>query len=205
MPRLRELRALKAADPLAFFEGAVKGAADIPDDVSIAPSSTSTTGGASLFTRYSGVGSQGTGGTTTTKQTSKNRRREERKRARGKRGSVYEEEYLVQSVGRLVERVNKVGAEVEATVEGCLGRGMRERARAVEAAMKEVVGMCEACLEEVWEVGSPVGLGTGVNGQNGEVVAPKGGEGVLWESLEQPWKKAGPPIVKKYESSGLLG
>ena len=115
---------------------------------------------------------------------------------------MYEEEYLVQSVGRLVERVNKVGAEVEATVEGCLGRGMRERARAVEAAMREVVGMCEACLEEVWEVGSGM---PAMNGGAGEAaVAPKGGEGVLWESLEQPWKKAGPPTVKKYEASGLL-
>jgi len=90
---------------------------------------------------------------------------------------------LVQSVGRLVERVNKVGAEVE-------------------AAMKEVVGMCEACLEEVWEVGSSTWA---LNGEAGDAaVAPKGGEGVLWESLEQPWKKAGPPTVKKYEASGLL-
>ena len=80
---------------------------------------------------------------------------------------------------------------------------MRERARAVQEAMKEVVGMCEKCLEEVWEVGTSMPVMNGLGGE--AAVAPKGGEGVLWESLEQPWKKAGPPTVKKYESSGLLG
>lgn len=222
VPRLRELRKLKAADPLAFFEGAVSGAADVPDNVSVAPSATSTQGGASLFTRYTGgaSGMTGTMNTATTRKTSKNRRREERKRARGKKGSVYEEEYLVNSIGRLVERVNEVGADVVATVEGLLGRGMRERARAVEGGMKEVVGMCEGCVGEVWEVGSGRGVGEGnglvrrmgelaldANGRaegEGDAVRHTGGDAVLWDSLEQSWRKNGPPTIKKFERSGLL-
>lgn len=217
IPRLRELRKLKAADPLAFFEGMVTGAEDIPDNVSIAPSSTSTAGGASLFTRY-GSGTQAGGNkhgtstinTQTTRKTSKNRRREERKRARGKKGSVYEEEYLVMSVGRLVERVNEVGPDVRETVEGLLGRGMRERARAVEGAMREVVGICEGVVGEVWEVDAVAGGIGGVDGVDGTVVEgegggrPAGADGVLWESLGQQWKKNGPPVVKKFERSGLL-
>ena len=136
VPRVRELRTKKAEDPLAFFDGDVNGGADIPDNVSLAPTDASTTGG-SLFTRY--TNRTGTVGTNATRRTSKNRRREERKRARGKKGSVYEEEYLVNSVGRLIDRVNFVNNEVERLVIGLMRRGMRERARAVENAMVEVV------------------------------------------------------------------
>jgi elongator complex protein 1 len=215
VPRLRDLRKLKAADPLAFFEGMVTGAEDVPDNVSIAPSATSTVGGASLFTRY-GNGTQAGGNkhgtstinTTTTRKTSKNRRREERKRARGKKGSVYEEEYLVMSVGRLVERINEVAADVTETVEGLLSRGMRERARAVEGAMAEVVAVCEAVVGEVWEVdisGKNVAL-DGEEGveEGGGGARPAGADGVLWESLGQQWKKIRPPAVRKFEPSGLL-
>jgi len=211
LPRLRELRTLKSTDPLAFFEGAVTGAQDIPDNVSIAPSATSTAGGASLFTRYTGAGASGTLASNATRKTSKNKRREERKRARGKKGSVYEEEYLVNSVGRLIARVNEMSADVEATVEACLGRmggSMRERGRAVAELMREVVEICQGCVEEVWEVGvkaetMPPTNGAGGNGDE-ETYRPQGGDAVLWESLEQSWRKNGPPTVKPFERSKLL-
>ncbi|KAL8946014.1 MAG: hypothetical protein Q9222_007532, partial [Ikaeria aurantiellina] len=90
IPRILELRAKKQEDPLAFFEGDVNGGKDIPDDVSLAPTDASTMGGGSLFTRYTNR-SSGTAATGTSRRSSKNRRREERKRARGKKGSVYEE------------------------------------------------------------------------------------------------------------------
>ncbi len=103
VPRILELREKKKADPLAFFEGDANDGKDIPDDVSLAPTDASTMGG-SLFTRYTGrTGTMtGTAGTGTSRRSSKNRRREERKRARGKKGSVYEEEYLVNSVSRVI-------------------------------------------------------------------------------------------------------
>lgn len=215
LPRLRELRHLKTIDPLAFFEGTVTGAQDIPDNVSIAPSATSTAGGASLFTRYTGAGASGTLASNATRKTSKNKRREERKRARGKKGSVYEEEYLVNSVGRLIERVNGMNADVEATVEACLGRmgdGMRERGRAVAELMAEVMGICEGCVVEVWEVGAKVApsneaMAAVVNGARGgeeEEYRPQGGDAVLWESLEQSWRKNGPPSIKPFQRSRLL-
>ena len=123
IPRIRELRTKKAEDPLAFWEGDGPGGG-VPDDVSIAPTDASTTGG-SLFTRY--TNQTGTVGTSATRRTSKNRRREERKRARGKKGSVYEEEYLVNSVERLIQRVNDVGEEVSRLVDGLFRRRMREQ------------------------------------------------------------------------------
>ena len=138
--RILHLRHLKSLDPLAFFGGDPTldpenpNSTDIPDNISLAPTDATTTAGrASLFTRPglggSALGPGGDrlltrfGGTQYTHQTSKTRRREERKRARGKPGSVYEEEYLVASVGRLVSKVNGMGGEVERVVEGLVRVG----------------------------------------------------------------------------------
>lgn len=49
VPRLRELRAKKAEDPLAFYEGA-DGGEGIPDNISVA--ATETTSGGTFMTRY---------------------------------------------------------------------------------------------------------------------------------------------------------
>ncbi|KAI9671737.1 MAG: hypothetical protein M1831_003265 [Alyxoria varia] len=111
VPRLKELREIKARDPLAFFgdaanHGGANDGADIPDDMSLAASSTASTNATTLVTRYTNRHSNATLGTNTSRRSSKKRRAEERKRAKGKKGSVYEEEYLVASIGRLVERVN---------------------------------------------------------------------------------------------------
>lgn len=197
VPRIRELRAKKAEDPLAFFNGDANEGTDIPDNVSLAPTDASTTGG-SLFTRY--TNRTGTVGTNATRKTSKNRRKEERKKARGKQGSVYEEEYLVNSVGRLIERINLVNEEVERLIVGLMRRGMRERARAVENAMVEVVELCWNCMGEVF---ADVEGKIGAEGKEDEE-RPKGGEGVLWDTLEEE-KKREVPLVKGFKRLSLLG
>lgn len=179
VPRIHELREKKAEDPLAFFEGDVAGGADIPDNVSLAPTDASTAG-VSLFTRY--TNHTGTVGTNVTRQTSKNRRREERKRARGKKGSVYEEEYLINSVGRLVERVNSVGEDVSNLVLGLMRRGMRERAVAVDATMVEVVKLCKNASSQI----IPPSKEEQGSKQDAEeaIRRPTGGDGVLFDSIE---------------------
>ncbi|KAK3082365.1 hypothetical protein LTS18_004277 [Coniosporium uncinatum] len=202
IPRLRDLRKKKAENPLAFYDPTTAdGDADVPDNVSLAPTDASTSGG-TFMTQY--TNRTGTVGTNATRRTSKNRRREERKRARGKKGSVYEEEYLVSSVERLVERANETGEEVGRLVEGLVRRGMRERAGAVERGMGEVVGMCEGCVEEVFEVGKDKvgqqGEGEETEGQG----RPLGGEGVVWDSLESGVKRV-VPVVKRFERLSLLG
>ncbi|KAK5165983.1 hypothetical protein LTR04_000926 [Oleoguttula sp. CCFEE 6159] len=212
VPRLRELRLKKADDPLAFLDGTTPTAsgADIPDNISLAPTDTSTSGG-TFMTRYTSRSSgSGTLSTTATRKTSKNRRREERKRARGKKGSVYEEEYLVNSTGRLVERVNSVGEEVARLVEGLMRRKMRERAAAVEAAMREVVGMCKGCLDEVFQVGESKmerenrdGAEGGVT-EEGEGARPSGGDGVFWDAMEEGRRRREAPVVKAFEGLALL-
>lgn len=200
VPRILELRAKKAEDPLAFFQGEAAGGADIPDNISLAPTDASTMG-TSLFTRY--TNRTGTVATNATRQTSKKRQREERKRARGKKGSVYEEEYLVNSVGRLVERVNAVGDEVERLVVGLMRRGMRERAVAVEGAMVEVVGLCKESVDKVFlKRQTEVGKGGEKVDDVGE--RPNGGDGVLWDSMEGQQIREAPP-VKAFTRLSLLG
>ncbi|KAH6674491.1 elongator complex protein-like protein 1 [Halenospora varia] len=205
VPRIRELRAKALADPLAFYEGERGGDGELPDDVSVAASSRLSTN-RSLFTRYTGRGSQGqsigTAGTGVSRATSKNRRREERKRARGKKGSVYEEEYLIASVGRLIDRVQSVRGEVGRLVEGLVRRGMWERARAVESAMAEVVGMCKACIPEVFAIEEPSKV---LDEEGVEVYRPVGGDAVLAESLADAKKKKEPPVIDAFDRLTLLG
>jgi elongator complex protein 1 len=199
IPRIRELRTKKAEDPLAFLDGDVNDGADIPDNVSLAPTDASTAGGGSLFTRY--TNRTGTVGTNATRRTSKNRRREERKKARGKKGSIYEEEYLVNSVGRLVDRVNSVNEEVDRLVVGLMRRGMRERAGAVQNAMLEVVDLCQGCLEEVF--GPAIKEPVVELKDEDEPGRPKGGDGIMWDTLEGE-KRREVPVVKGFARLTLL-
>ncbi|KAG0652209.1 iki3 [Hyphodiscus hymeniophilus] len=201
VPRIRELRAKALADPLAFYEGERGGDGDIPDDISVAASSKLSTKG-SLFTRYTGKGSQGTAGTGVSRATSKNRKREERKRARGKKGSVYEEEYLVASVGRLVERVESVREEVGRLVVGLVRRSMWERARAIQGSLAEVIGLCQACVPEVFGAKE---IAQTEQAAEGEVYRPLGGDAVLQESIDAAGKRKEPPHVAAFERLSLLG
>ena len=202
VPRIRELRAKAIADPLAFYEGERAGDGELPDDVSVAASSRLSTSN-SLFTKYTGKGgSIGTAGTGVSRATSKNRRREERKRARGKKGSVYEEEYLVTSVYRLIERVERSRDEIERLVVGLVRRQMLERARATEAFLAEVVSMCVTCAPEVFRTAEAVKQempGT----EN--AYTPVGADAVLQESLEAGLKPREPPHIRSFERMSLLG
>lgn len=206
VPRIRELRAKALADPLAFYEGE-RGDGDVPDDLSVAASSRLSTS-RSLYTRYTGKGSQGqsigTAGTGVSRATSKNRRREERKRARGKKGSVYEEEYLVASVGRLIERAESVRGEIGRLVAGLVRRGMWERARAIEGSLADVVSMCQACIPEIFGTNEAVQTTQEATGEE-DTYRPSGGDAVLHESMEAARKRKEPPNVAAFEKLSLLG
>ncbi|KZZ93667.1 IKI3 family protein [Ascosphaera apis ARSEF 7405] len=200
IPRIHELRALRKADPLGFYGGdsAMAGAdgIDIPDNVSLAPTDATTATGKSMFTRY-------TGGTMSSRKTSKTRRREERKRARGKKGTVYEEEYLVNSVRRLIERVNRAIGEVDPLLQALLRRKMRERAVLVQKHMDELVTMCRDCIDDVFEVEKTP---ESENETETLGVRPAGAEGVLWDTLEgRNMKGREPPTVKPFKRLSLLG
>ncbi|KAK3683638.1 IKI3 family-domain-containing protein [Podospora appendiculata] len=208
VPRIAELRQKAREDPLAFYEGDTRYAGmDIPDDVSVAASSRMSTN-ASLFTRYTGKeGSVGTLGSNVSHATSKNRKREEKKRARGRKGTVYEEEYLVNSVRRLVERVESTQGEVERLVFGLVRRNMAERARAIDDLMEQVVEGCKVAVGEVWgkrDEGEGVAAGGLVEDER-DVYKAGGGEGVFQESLEAARQKQEPPVVGTFKRLSLLG
>lgn len=139
--RLGVLRLKKEEDPLGFFG---QDESDAPDNVSIAASETSTA--PSFITRYTGK-TAGTAKTGASRRTTKNRRREERKRARGKKGSIYEEEYLINSMGRLVDRLHEQLPDAMRLIEALLrqsrtaDRNMRTHAYQVQRAYTEVLDL----------------------------------------------------------------
>ena len=115
--------------------------------MSLAPTHASTS--ASLFTRYTG-NTLGTAATGETRRTSKNRRKDDRKRARGKKGSVYEEEYLMNSIRRLAERVDSIRSETEALVEALFRRRMRDSAAALQALLRDLLVQLDGCVTVVF-------------------------------------------------------
>ncbi|KAG5753512.1 hypothetical protein H9Q70_003855 [Fusarium xylarioides] len=202
VPRVAELRRKAIEDPLAFYEGDRAGGMDIPDDVSVAASSRVSTS-ASLFTRYTGkAGSVGTAGTGVSRATSKNRKREEKKRARGRKGTVYEEEYLVNSIRRLIDRVSAAAPDAERLIFALVRRNMPERARAAEALMAEVSEACTAAVAEVFKA-------PGAEAEQKNDAEPTwqatGGEAVLQDFVMGQGKKLEPPIVKGIKKLTLLG
>jgi elongator complex protein 1 len=192
LSRIRELRVKEAEDPLAFFGGDREDQrqdGDVADNISLAATDASTKGGQSLFTRYTGNQSGRFAGTITSnvsRHTSKTRRREERKRARGKKGSVYEQEYLVGSVRRLIDRVNGVHAEVGRLLEGLLRRGgisgMRLRADNVEEVMESVTSQCDVAVNDIWPVEGDSLAVDAEPDRDGVIRPPKGADAVYWES-----------------------
>lgn len=151
LTRLRELREKKELDPMGYFDGIGGGDVDIPDNVSIAATSQASTSGQSLFTRYTGK-TGGTAQTGATRRTAKNKRREERKRARGKKGSIYEEEYLVSSIRRLIERVNETRVDARSLIESLSRREMKERAIEIQRRYVELIEILKGCVVEVCTV-----------------------------------------------------
>jgi elongator complex protein 1 len=198
VPRLQELRVKKEQDPLAFYGGEPADAADgdIPDDISLAPTDASTMG--TFMTRYT-ARTTGTLNSNVSRKSSKNRRREERKRAKGKKGSVYEEEYLISSIGRLIERINSVRDEVQRLVEALMRRGMREQALVVENAMVEVVERCKQILPEVFQCDE---------NRRANAQQPLGKTNGTDRLLQVAMEKSNivqAPIVKEFERLSLLG
>lgn len=199
LSRLRELRRKKAEDPMAFLDGTDGAEGDVPDNISLAPTDASTSGG-TFMTRYTNR-STGTLATNATRKTSKNRRREERKRARGKKGTVYEEEYLVNSIARLIGRLNDVGGDLSKLVDGLMRRAMRERAVAVQTALDELVQIINASSHEVWpplkeENGDETAL------DNNNNTRPWGGQGVLWDALTATKQEA--PTLRSFDRLKLI-
>lgn len=159
--RLREIRKRKALDPTLFYD-LTNTEIETPDDVSIAESELSTT--PSFFTKYTGK-TEGTAKTGASRRTLKNKRREERKRAKGRKGTVYEEEYLIQSVGRMIERLNSTVDDATHLVQGLVRRKMWEEAYQIRTSWDKLTEELAERVEEVFTLSEKDRERIGENGE----------------------------------------
>jgi elongator complex protein 1 len=146
---------LKSIDGVENYFESTSSDVDIPDDISVVLTEATTSG--SLFTRYT----QHSTGTRGTRATSKNRRREERKRARGKKGTIYEEEYLVNSIVRLMQRVQDIRDEVMQLIIALMMIDKRREAEEIQKSFTKLVEDIRTCAPEV--TSDPV-MGSGISG-----------------------------------------
>ncbi|RUP46125.1 hypothetical protein BC936DRAFT_147332 [Jimgerdemannia flammicorona] len=140
--RLREIRA-KTPDTSKEH--------DIPDDsLDNIDMFSDTTSMGSQFTRYTQATSRVTTMSTKTGKGSKNRRREERKRARGKKGSVFEEEYLVNSLKRLIQRAANFQNDIGNLLKALATYGFTEKGKAIQVSFDELLTELRASLDEIF-------------------------------------------------------
>ncbi|KAG0325923.1 hypothetical protein BGZ99_010376 [Dissophora globulifera] len=129
--RLKEVRDLKIEKALA--EAAEDMAPDDGlDNVDMMSDTTSMASGFSRYTAANSVLSKSSQSSRSSQYTARLKKRHDRKRARGKKGSAYEEEYLINSIRTLILRVDGTKSEVHALLQ-CLAASMSlERARVLQ-------------------------------------------------------------------------
>ncbi|CEI92001.1 hypothetical protein RMCBS344292_06276 [Rhizopus microsporus] len=113
-----------------------------------------TTSMYSQFTRYtnassrvSSVTSQGSG---RSRKTSKLRRKEERKRARGKKGTVFEEEYLVGSLKKLYEKASNMQNDIGNLLRALVPFGYVDEARSIQEKFEKFLDELKGSMETIF-------------------------------------------------------
>lgn len=113
-----------------------------------------TTSMYSQFTRYtsassrvSSVSSQGSG---RSRKTSKLRRKEERKRARGKKGTVFEEEYLTTSLKKLYEKTSTMQTDIGNLIRALVPFGFIEEARSIQEKFEKFLNELQSSLDTIF-------------------------------------------------------
>ncbi|KAJ2385512.1 putative elongator complex protein 1 [Coemansia sp. RSA 2603] len=107
--RLREVRSKPLEMIIEHHAALASGLGEgndgpLPDNIDVMSDTTSLASKFSTFTgTVTNASSRMTG--STARRISKNKRKEERRKVRGKKGSIYEESYLVDSISKLVDRV----------------------------------------------------------------------------------------------------
>ncbi|KAG0241352.1 IKI3 family-domain-containing protein [Mortierella sp. GBAus27b] len=129
--RLKEVRNLRIEKELA--EAAEDMAPDDGlDNVDLMSDTTSMASGFSRYTAANSVLSKSSISSRSSQYTARLKKRQDKKRARGKKGSVYEEEYLINSLRKLILRADTSKFDVRAMLE-CLAASVSlERAKALQ-------------------------------------------------------------------------
>ncbi|VDC02341.1 unnamed protein product [Peniophora sp. CBMAI 1063] len=161
--RLAELRREKAELAPGAFYGADA------DDPALADVDVMTDASAfTAFTRYT-VAPSAASSKATSKRSSRSKRKMERKVGSGRRGTVDEEEYLLNSVVKLSNRVEVMQEEVAAVVPHLLAFTAlhRAEARTLTGEMEGLVGRLEEAIKEAWPEGGEEGESKEGEGEGG--------------------------------------
>ncbi|CAG8467741.1 8600_t:CDS:10 [Gigaspora rosea] len=142
--RLKEIRANKAnqliLDPYQNDESI--------ENVDTFSDTSSMTSG---FTRYTMSNTQLSMHSTRSGKSAKSRRRQERKKARGKKGSIYEEGYLLDSLKRLIERFNTTQAEILNLLNCLVTFGYIKRAQQIQVLFSDLEERIKNSLDEIFD------------------------------------------------------
>ncbi|OJA14136.1 hypothetical protein AZE42_06727 [Rhizopogon vesiculosus] len=141
--RLAELRIKKVEEPDAFYnlDDPTLHNVDVMTDVSMAPTA---------FTRYT-VAPSAT--SKASKRSSKTKRKMERKLGSGRKGTVDEEEYLLKSVTKLVERCVTTQGEIKKLLPHLLqlSKVHREEGVALQVEFDQLQSELREAIEDVWK------------------------------------------------------
>ncbi|ORX62126.1 IkappaB kinase complex, IKAP component [Hesseltinella vesiculosa] len=110
-----------------------------------------TTSMYSQFTRYTQASSRvSTVSSRASRKSSKQKRRDERKRARGKKGTVFEEEYLVSSLKRLYERASNLQSDMGNLLRALVPFEYVEEARTIQAKFDSFLGHLKEAMPTIF-------------------------------------------------------
>ncbi|KAG1866975.1 pol II transcription elongation factor [Suillus tomentosus] len=141
--RLTELRIKKVEEPDAFYnvDDPTLHNVDVMTDVSMAPTT---------FTRYT-VAPSAT--SKASNRSSKTKRKMERKLGSGRKGTVDEEEYILKSVAKLVERCATTQGEIKKLLPHLLQLSQAHREEGVALQIEFDHLQCElrAAIEDIWK------------------------------------------------------
>ncbi|KAG1738258.1 pol II transcription elongation factor [Suillus lakei] len=141
--RLTELRIKKVEEPDAFYnlDDPTLHNVDVMTDVSMAPTT---------FTRYT-VAPSAT--SKASKRSSKTKRKMERKLGSGRKGTVDEEEYILKSVTKLVERCATTRGEIKKLLPHLLQLSQihREEGVALQVEFDRLQSELREAIEDIWK------------------------------------------------------
>lgn len=153
--RLRAIRDKRREDMLGFAamqDHLDSGVVDLAENLSLAGTEASGTTNASAYTKYTDKSSVGTAASNATRRTMKNQRRQDRKKARGKKGTVYEEDYLIASVTRLIERLKSTFSELQELVTALRRCDLEVYADQLTIAHEQILGLLSHDIDEVFNI-----------------------------------------------------
>ncbi|KAJ2773674.1 putative elongator complex protein 1, partial [Coemansia nantahalensis] len=138
--RLREVRATPLEVLAAAHVEMRAGSGEAPDNVDVMSDTASM---ASQFTTFTGTATNAstamTGSTARRASKARMKKKEEKRRIRGKKGSIYEEAYLVDSVAKLIGRVRALQPSVRNLCLALIQFGRTRAAQQVHSALRRLV------------------------------------------------------------------